>query len=455
MIHALAAVRMAAPGATETLLAGSEALDHIGRAVAQAMDPHALPVDPQPMMAAMGSDGFYCRSGMWRNGPGPAGGASLCSRCGHATSWESPGPFIPVEALDTAFSSKCLCGGKRHDICALHAAPLIAVSTDGVLAGSARQALHAAAVSIGGIRYRLVACLSHQGSPRSGHEVAIIPSSTPDTYHVLSGTERTVVDENEAAVGVRLLLLLADNPAAAAAAFRNAGWSPGPPPTIPAVGLVVKALAQAAPKATTAPTAQTTPAAPSAINPSLAGAGPSGPQTTLRGLPQGDAAEGAISAATGRYPAVCTRWPHSLPAASTRWPHSLPAAAQQDSCPRATQGCPGTGPLLELRGLPECMAAKPTTVRQSGLAAALGDLCLAEGLGHRPLHLHLQGGLVQGGRRPKPPPPEEAIPGLPRPPALPPQQWRARDGASGPRATGRAAPPISLSGRPVLRLPVY
>ncbi|KAJ4455638.1 hypothetical protein PAPYR_9337 [Paratrimastix pyriformis] len=39
MIHALAAVRMAAPGATETLLAGSEALDHIGRAVAQAMDP--------------------------------------------------------------------------------------------------------------------------------------------------------------------------------------------------------------------------------------------------------------------------------------------------------------------------------------------------------------------------------------------------------------------------------
>ncbi|KAJ4453773.1 hypothetical protein PAPYR_11667 [Paratrimastix pyriformis] len=192
----------------------------------------------------------------------------------------------------------------RHDICALHAAPLIAVSTDGVLAGSARQALHAAAVSIGGIRYRLVACLSHQGSPRSGHEVAIIPSSTPDTYHVLSGTERTVVDENEAAVGVRLLLLLADNPAAAA--FRNAGWSPSarpgphpmatppptppkpalsaptspaqgaPAPTIPAVGLVVKALAQAAPKATTAPTAQTTPAAqpaPSAINPSLAGAG--------------------------------------------------------------------------------------------------------------------------------------------------------------------------------------
>ncbi|KAJ4456052.1 hypothetical protein PAPYR_8898 [Paratrimastix pyriformis] len=39
MIHALAAVLMAAPGATETLLAGSEALDHIGRAVAQAMDP--------------------------------------------------------------------------------------------------------------------------------------------------------------------------------------------------------------------------------------------------------------------------------------------------------------------------------------------------------------------------------------------------------------------------------
>ncbi|KAJ4456051.1 hypothetical protein PAPYR_8897 [Paratrimastix pyriformis] len=76
------------------------------------------------------------------------------------------GPFIPVEALDTAFSSKCLCGGKRHDICALHAAPLIAVSTDGVLAGSARQALHAAAVSIGGIRYRLVACLSHKGAPK-------------------------------------------------------------------------------------------------------------------------------------------------------------------------------------------------------------------------------------------------------------------------------------------------
>ncbi|KAJ4455788.1 putative e3 ubiquitin-protein ligase hectd1 [Paratrimastix pyriformis] len=466
MIHALAAVRMAAPGATETLLAGSEALDHIGRAVAQAMDPHALPVDPQPMMAAMvRSTVLSCpvrpgafadaselllatleaspRRDLWGS---EARGASLCSRCGHATSWESPGPFIPVEALDTAFSSKCLCGGKRHDICALHAAPLIAVSTDGVLAGSARQALHAAAVSIGGIRYRLVACLSHQGSPRSGHEVAIIPSSTPDTYHVLSGTERTVVDENEAAVGsgscsslqTTLLRLQQHSatpdgprpPAQAPTPWRHPPPTPpkpalsaptspaqgAPAPTIPAVGLVVKALAQAAPKATTAPTAQTTPAAqpaPSAINPSLAGAGapparkprfevffPRGPppppgaeQTPghrcwLR-FDTRDAAEGAISAATGRYPAVWSnrtaaalglskpQAPFPVPAGPTPSRPPVPAGPtpsrpppNKTAAPAPPRAARGPEPLLELyfpRGLPECMAAKPTTVRQSGL----------------------------------------------------------------------------------------
>ncbi|KAJ4452600.1 hypothetical protein PAPYR_13190 [Paratrimastix pyriformis] len=165
MIHALAAVLMAAPGATETLLAGSEALDHIGRAVAQAMDPHALPVDPQPMMAAMvRSTVLSCpvRPGAFAD----ASELLLATLEASPGVTSGPGPFIPVEALDTAFSSKCLCGGKRHDICALHAAPLIAVSTDGVLAGSARQALHAAAVSIGGIRYRLVACLSTKGAPK-------------------------------------------------------------------------------------------------------------------------------------------------------------------------------------------------------------------------------------------------------------------------------------------------
>ncbi|KAJ4456050.1 hypothetical protein PAPYR_8896 [Paratrimastix pyriformis] len=165
------------------------------------------------------------------------------------------------------------------------------------------------------------------------------------------------------------------------------------------------------PKATTAPTAQTPLPSPHPPRSTrlLLEQGPSGPQTTLR-----DAAEGAISAATGRYPAV---WSNrtaaalglSKPQAPSQYPLAplLPAAAQQDSCPAPPRAARGPEPLLELY----FPAVSPSAWLQSR------PLCASH-------------------------------PRAATAPALPPQQWRARDGASGPRATGRAAPPISLSGRP-------
>ncbi|KAJ4452599.1 hypothetical protein PAPYR_13189 [Paratrimastix pyriformis] len=265
-----------------------------------------------------------------------------------------------------------------------------------------------------------------------------------------------------------------------------------PAPTIPAVGLVVKALAQAAPKATTAPTAQTTPAAqpaPSAINPSLAGAGapparkprfevffPRGPppppgaeQTPghrcwLR-FDTRDAAEGAISAATGRYPAVWSnRTAAALGLSKPQAPFPVPAGPtpsrpppNKTAAPAPPRAARGPEPLLELypRGLPECMAAKPTTVRQSGL----GRSAWATFASRRDLDIVLSTSTSRVAWS-KAAVAQNRLPGRGHPraataPALPPQQWRARDGAGpvpllpSPRSLAAPGIPLAVPGFPL------